>query len=610
MPDRNHDITHFSRYFNIEAPKSGVQAVLFVILGVVTGIVSSFFVHLHQAAQLSWLLSGVSLGIIAITIPSMLTVFFIKAVKRGMKLKHAFFGVLAISFLYSCFVIMDSALFSLLHNYILAYLFIILLNAFIYGYWFLVNRVVMNQRRTQIVTAAFQPVVNVLLFLPVSKYLFGISPPVGSTLVKLWGGMIVFMFVGYVILYIMDKPAKRELNLSGVDLLTAMVNQWMYDITKDGDLKSTGVKKDIKVGILALRGRKGYKAIFVNPEIHYGPFHDIGGSVATQRIGRKLEEEFRTVPFITHGAVGFEDNPVSTQQIYRMSNTIAEGVANLPKSSFKPSYGNISVGRDGPCSAIGVHMNDSCILALTKAPLVTEDISRDIGERFAGIARKKFRNVMLIDAHNSRIESAQASELNGIQPDSKYVPMYERAIDKMLHNESAKRPLSFGASSERLSRIVKKHDMGEGYTSVGVFGFGRKKFCIMYFDANNMLPSFRAEVLGHLKERFGLDAEVCTTDTHSVNTIALPASNVLGRETKPSEVIPTLDKLVASAIKSMEKVSCSYSSVEVKDFKVWGRGTEDALVKVSREVIRTGKRKVPLIIAAGVIIAAWVIYLA
>lgn len=612
MPDQNLDVTHFSRYFNIGSPKSIYLAIALVALGFGAGIIASVLAHTESAGFYPTLISGASLGIMTVTIPGILTVIFIKAMKRRMQLRHALFAVLMVSIFYSFVLMGDALLFGFFHNYVLVYVILILVNASIYVYWFLINRVVMNQKRSLIFTAAFEPVVNMLFMIPFIGYLFDHTVALASTLIKLWGGMIVFMAIGYIILYLMDRPAKKELKISGVALITAMINQWMYDITKDVDVfkNGAGEKRNVDVDILVLKGKKAYKAIFVKPEIHYGPMQDIGGSVAPERIGRKLEESFNAAPFIMHGAVSFEDNPISSRQIYDMSSSIANQVSSMNKSSFKKAMGYLSVTSSGPCNAICLAMGDSCLLTLTKAPRVTEDIDKRVGRQLAGVAGRRFENVMLIDAHNSRKESADADELRGIYEGSKYIKNYEMAIRNSTNNGIHRSQLKFGAHAERISKKLPRKDMGTGYTSVGVFDFNGRRFGMLYFDANNALPEFRNELLSHVKDKFGFDAELCTTDTHSVNTIALPASNVLGRETKPEELFPILDGIIAKALTNVEPVEYAYAKTTIKGFRVWGHGTDDALLKVSRQVIKNGKTLVPLILAAGFIIAAWVIYLA
>ncbi len=610
MPDQIRDVTKFSRYFNIEAPGSTYQALLFIILGAITGLIAFALTHLHTGySLLTIFLSGASIGIITVTLPSILTVLFVKAVSRKIKLKHAFFAVLAVSLLYSCFILMDSLIFALTKNPGISYLVIILSNALIYGYWFLINRVVMNQRRSQVLTAAMQPVVNVLLFIPMGMYLFGAPTQFGTSIIKLWSGMLVFMAIGYLVLYTMDRPARKALRISGVDLITAMVNQWLYDITSETDIfKGIGTKRDVNVDIIALKGEGRTKAVFVNPDIHFGPFHDVGGGVATRAIGKKIYERLNASPFVMHTAVSFEDNPVSTRQILSMSGAVAERVATMRQASFRRTRATLYLGNEGPCNAIGISFGGSSILVLTKAPGVTEDIDREVGRTLAHMASRKLGKVLLVDAHNSRSESESTEELRGVYSGSKYSAMYAKAIQKM--SQVSRGPMSFGSSSAMLKDKLKGRDLGDGYTSLAFFQIGSEKLILVYFDANNMLPKFRADVISYLEGKFGSRVEVCTSDTHSVNTIALPASNVLGRETKASDLLPILGEMAHTAISGAGRVEYSHSTLVVEKFKVWGKGADDTLVKVSREVISSGKRRIPIIIAAGIIIAAWVIYLA
>ena len=154
-----------------------------------------------------------------------------------------------------------------------------------------------------------------------------------------------------------------------------------------------------------------------------------------------------------------------------------------------------------------------------------------------------------------------------------------------------------------------KRDIGWGYTSVGIFQFGSRRFGLVYFDANNMLPGFRQDLLDDIKKKFGIDAEICTTDTHSVNSLALSASNALGRETNASEVIPVLDRLFVEAIDRLEPVSVAYGTTTLKDFRVWGIGADEMLKKAGKDALNTFKHIVPILAVCGFVAAAWIIYI-
>ncbi len=612
MPDGKRDVTRFTKYFGMNTPRAQYLSMLLIVFGAVTGMIAELLIHSTSLDGITYyiMLYGGSAGIVVVALPAILTALMIKAMNRRLKLKHGFFAVIAITIVYCLFLIIMAVAFRLTGSYALAYLLFLAGNATIYGYWFMINRIVLNQRKSQIITAAIQPMLNILLYLPAGPYLLSLGLPVNVLLVKLWAGMAVFVLCGYSILYFMDRPSKRQFNFSGVDLMSGMIHQWLYDASIRHDvLKGAGVARDVPVDILSIKGRNGVKAALIRPDIHYGPILGLGGSMATEQIGARVATLGAT-PFIMHGLVNIEDNPISSGQIQTISNAVASKLKSMRFGGR--ARGSIGIGRSGPCTAIAMAIGDTCLLSLTKAPTVTEDIDRNIGEGFAALVKRHFNNVVIVDAHNSRFESAPSEELKGVYQGSKYVAMYGRAISSAM--ESLKRTrntgLSFGCSSARPWSGLQGRDLGKGHLSVGVFGFGGKRFCMVYFDANNMLPSFRSEVISHIRKRFGMPAEVYTTDTHSVNTLSLPVSNVLGRRTRPSAILPIVDGLVKESLKNMEPVRASYSKVILKRFKVWGSGSEDMMMKISRDVIRTGKRLVPALISGFFVLAMLIIYVA
>src|SRR5208282_5672215 len=102
---------------------------------------------------------------------------------------------------------------------------------------------------------------------------------------KLFGGIIVFLVMGYVSIYLLERPAKKNLYVSSVQLFSTMVGQWLYDLNADTRiLGSGGVERDVNVDVITISGKKGIKAAIVRPDIHYGPFGSIGGSVFTSML--------------------------------------------------------------------------------------------------------------------------------------------------------------------------------------------------------------------------------------------------------------------------------------------------------------------------------------
>ncbi|MDE1823520.1 MAG: DUF2070 family protein, partial [Candidatus Micrarchaeota archaeon] len=463
MPARKGDLTKYATYFNMSVPGILAQLAILLALGAVVGILAVFIIHMRSLDGVFKLaLYGLSSGIFVISMPAILTVITIKGMKRSMRIKHAMFAVLAISTIYSIFLLLGDLLYMLSNSTFAAYLLLLLGNAGVYGYWFFINKLAVGQKKSAAITASIQPLLNVLFYIPFGRYILDFNVPIEAILIKLYSGMLVFLAIGYLVIYIIDRPAKRELEISGVALFGSMVGQLLFEFTKDTKiLGSGGVKRDVNVDILVLKRKNRYKAVFVKPDLHYGPFANIGGSVITEQLGRRIISNYKASPFIVHGADNIDDNPISTSQVESLNRHIIERIDAMKDKSFVPSVGSIGMGRDGQCRSINIRINSTNLLTLTKAPSVTEDISRDMGLRMERSASLNGASrTILIDAHNSRFESAPSDDLRGIYDGSPYVRRYENAIRSAARRTGSSRML-FGSSTRRLSSmLINARDLG------------------------------------------------------------------------------------------------------------------------------------------------------
>ncbi len=607
MKGRKKSFSDYATYFNLKLPNSAVLLLYLIIIGAVAGAVSTAVVHYsHSGSIYRVLLYGAGNGFMVITLPALLTIILLKVVKRRLRARHALFATLVVSVIYALFIIIDALSYSVLNSAPLEYVILLLGNAVVYGYWFIVGKIVIGQKKSAVITASFQPLLNVLLYLPLGGYILAIALPVNLVLIKLYGGIAVFLAIGYATIYLLDRPGKKALDTKPIEIFSLMTEQVLYNITRNPNpVLAKGEKRSIGIDVLLLKGRKK-SSVFVKPDLHYGPFAGAGGSSLPESLGSIILNGQGAVPFIMHGAVNIDDNPLYVHQIDDMQERISAYSQGLCKRKAGRAYGGIGYGSSGRCRAIGIRINDAQLMLLSKAPYVTEDIARGVGKRLETAAGSS--GIILIDMHNSRFESAPEEELKGVYEGSKYELSYYNAIKAASYRRGPRARMAFGSSCARLKLVLNRKDLGTGYTSAGVFSFGKRRLCIIYFDANNMLPGFRKNVISYVKSTFGIDTDVCTTDTHSVNTITLSASNSLGRHTKESEIYPHLHKLVSDAIANSEYVDAAYGRISMDGFYTWGEHSFENILKMAVDVGRTAKHVLPFIIVAGFIIAAWVIY--
>ena len=607
MKGKKKNISDYASYFNIRLPKSTTLLGLLIVFGVLVGIAAAVAAH-HNSLNSIGVLNGVSAGVIVVTVPAILAALFFKAMKRGMKIRHMLFATLIATALYAFFIIIDALAFALLKSSVLEYVILILANAAVYGYWFIVGKMIVGQKKSAVITSAFHPIVNMLFYLLLGGYLLDIVLPLNQALIKLYGGMIVFLALGYVSIYLIERPGKKTLDTRPVEIFSMMAEQWLYNITKNrSPMLAKGTKRDIRINMLLLKGVKN-RSMFVLPDLHYGPFAGVGGGLLPERLGSLVHDRHGAVPFIMHGAVNIDDNPLYMHQIEIMEGSISEYADSMLRNGTKPVYGDVAFGSSGRCRVIDIAINDANIAILSKAPYVTEDIAREVGMRLESLEAFRKKQVFLIDSHNSRFESAPEDELNGVYDGSEYERSYADAISKAVSRNKKLKRLKFGSSTMKLGSVLDRHDLGAGYTSAGVFDFGGRKFCMIYFDANNMLPGFRSSMIEYVKKNFGMDAEVCTSDTHSVNTLAMSAMNSLGRYTKEREIYPHINRLVSEAVSNLEYVSVSHRTVIIEDFYTWGEHSFENILKMASDIGNVIRHVLPFVIAAAFIIAAWVIY--
>ncbi len=614
MPSQK-SITHYSKYFRLHTPSTKALLLIFVIIGAATGAASSLIIHYRQASSLYFqsAIMGITAGIIAISLPAIISVGFLKIFRRNLIFRHAMFAMALALFFYSIMMLVNAALFALFSNVVLSFAILLASNACLYFYWFLIERIVLGRKKSAVVFAATHPILNIIFYIPMSAYLFTGQASLSLMLIKLIAGMTVFLLAGYLFLYLVDRPAKKFLGASGLAVMSGMLSQWLFNITYDVQVigMKAGIKRDANVDILMLKGKEGLKGVFVNPDIHYGPFASTGGAVATESIGKMIVNNYSAAPFVVHSTVDLEDNPLNTGQVYRLSKEIKSKIDAAQSGNFEPAKGHLSFGKKEMCRATNIKIGNTNLITLSKAPFVTEDINRSAGNELRGAASKHGENVILIDAHNSRFESASPEERKEIKPGSKYVAYYEQAIKNATSGKPDKQ-IKFGSFYGNLNKLLggEHPDIGNGYFSVGLFKFGREAFCMVYFDSNNMLPRFRKEILEHITNRYKIEAELYTTDTHSINSLSFDVSNALGRHTKSNTVIPVLDTAIETALKNAEQVSYSYKKLAMTNFGFWGSDVKKLIEKTGRDIRRTVLKLFPFVILAAFIIASWIVSVA
>jgi len=197
---------------------------------------------------------------------------------------------------------------------------------------------------------------------------------------------------------------------------------------------------------------------------------------------------------------------------------------------------------------------------MTTAPHDTEDIDFEIGELLRNTTKHLFREVALVDAHNSLGKTTMMSQekLNDLAESAKLVIKSAKGVTL--------RSASVCVAHAKLSDVSLKEGMGPGGVAVFWIDTGDRSSAYVLFDSNNMTSGLRGKILTALKEMGASDGEVMTSDTHMVNGIvsAKFGYNPIGAATDPEVIVSSIRKAADEAKKSIEPVETSMTCSEVQ----------------------------------------------
>lgn len=591
-------------------PKAPKLLGILLIGSILMGISATALIN--GAARLgaaSLLADGAITGILVILLPALLTVVLYKSLRRYIRSKYILFVVMIGAFAYGIFVNIGGAVYSLTGEASLAAAIILVGNASIFAWWFFVDKLLLGQHRRASLLALAQPTLNVVLYIPYNRFLLDLGAPLGVLLIKLYAGIAVFLVVSYAITFVLERPLKSSIGMRSIlDSMSLMIQNWLFGINVPSPFGAGfGTPADVPAHTIAFRRVKdgALKALFFIPEIHYGPAGTVGGSNFPYLLEQYAVQKYHTAAFIMHAAVNIDRNPVSTSQLAHLKQALDSSMSRRTRGSTRASYSESSFD---DAKVIRLHVGDANLITFTRAPRVTEDVAPEAAQTFRAVLETRFGPSVLIDAHNSRYETAPKIELAGVGPHSKIAHDFSSAIS-MLSATGTSRLLAGFSGVELFNRLGKPLDIAEGNLNAAVFVLGRTKRAMLQFNANNVLPRMRDAILAHVKREFGIDAEIYTTDTHFVNSFGLSEDNELGKTTRFRDLVPVIDDAITQALSGICPVRACYDKRVMRRFKVWGPNTMEKMTAAVSSMIELARVVVPIVVAAGFVAAAWVILL-
>ncbi|MEM4390010.1 MAG: DUF2070 family protein [Candidatus Micrarchaeia archaeon] len=574
----------------VALPPARLSFLCIIVFGLAFGLLVAVLQGKTGPLELA---EGMGSGLFLIALPALLSVITTALVKRELTLNRmaalAFAGSIVYALFYLAYLLLAPYNLPLVGD---GRNLVYVAFGLVFCVWLVIAQLVFGLRWMSFLFALIQLFYNAVFLLANKMITMGTDPY--ALLVRVYFSSLAFLAATYAVFVLLNAPMRRAFGVSGTEAIRLFLAQWLHGSKEIEEVfESVGERARTLLSVVAFRSGKRLRAVFVIPYIHFGPFGNLGGSEFPEILGRRLWRLVRAPVFVFHGTATHDFNPVASKAVDGLIAVAREALAGL---RFAKARGLFSVGRAGGSRALVVRLNKDALIFLTRAPRTTEDIDFGLGLALRNHARALgVREAVVIDSHNA--ETGEIFRIDGGNPIGFE---FMKAIEDALKSRGLA-PLKAGFAARDFPEIGKRGGIGGNGLRVAAFSFGKRTFCLLLFDANGVTPAFRRELLD-LARKNGVEAEVATTDTHSVNVVS-GVLNPLGKSGRGT-ILAKTEEALREALASMQVVEVGVATREI-EMDVIGPRSASELMGTLNAMIAMLRILLPLIILATVLFVLW-----
>ncbi len=327
-----------------------------------------------------------------------------------------------------------------------------------------------------------------------------------------------------------------------LELLQAFLNAWAAEDSTNLErfLDATSKEVSIQSRILEISSAKDRTALIVVPGVHPGPFYPIGSSNIPADIFSRLKSS-QTIPMVVHSMSDHGLNLPSKSQVERYVSSLKNqaGVLDNGNTMTPPSIRQI-----GKASVTGIAFGSTLCIAITQAPYGMEDFPVEVRDEIESYAQEmKFKNVLVIDTHNSEGEKPNEKECADSVEAS-------REVINELSTNSRQFPFETGIAHSSEVGGTLGADIGPAGIGLVLFRVNGQEFSLVVVDSNNSVLGYREKLLAEFEKRTGSKIlELCTSDTHvtAAKTTVAKGYLALGDATRADKLAEVLSNMYQTA---------------------------------------------------------------
>ncbi len=379
-------------------------------------------------------------------------------------------------------------------------------------------------------------------------------------------------------LFRVSNMFQEATGMGGYPFIRAFVLSMLTD-GNDGLIESyfdrVGIKSDVKIQYFIIRSKetKRIKGLFVIPNVHFGPFKTCGSSDLPEHIYKAFSDIPGTTVY--HTTNTHAQNLTTQVEVDKVLDHIKQDlkiVAENNSSEWTSEVIDFSRKISNSAKLIGMVVDKTLLLFLTRHPLPSDDIQVEVGNNIRNIAKKQgFNDVIVIDSHNSILGDEILIERNSIEAND-LIDVAEKFIIKNKPEVTEKTTLLYGVAKDPVKEYSEKDGIGYGGIVVHLFKnmSNSQKTVLIHFDGNNAFLEIRSFILNMLQNKGIERAEITTSDSHTVaRQFSSRGYSPIGDKIKIDFILEKLHLLIEEAEKNLEPVEFLYKD-SYEQVKIWG----------------------------------------
>jgi putative membrane protein len=448
----------------------------------------------------------------------------------------------------------------------------------------------------QTISILLEPVLSIAVFIVFWANLSG------NVVFQLLPSIILSPVIAYLAIFLLlssiDRLGKRNYSLPALSLFKAFLLNWVDDQNEplEKHLEAMGEDANIEVNLLKFEASTKLKAAIIVPQVHPGPFKNIGSSLLPSILKREVEKDVGGNVCVPLGILGHELDLASQVQNNKIAAKVITSAKFVSQEALASSLARV---KDGVATASCQIFGETAFLSFSLAPETTEDLPQELGRVVTEEAKKQgIPNALMVNCHNSLTDVIDTSE---------HLDELQRAASASIQKAVALSKNNFRAGSATVypSEFNIKDGMGPGGITAIVVEVENQKTAYVIIDGNNMVPNLREKIIASLGNLGFSASEIFTTDTHAVTAsiTGRRGYHPVGEVMDQSLLMRYIDEVVKKADADLDVCKAGYSSFIVSGVRVIGEERLKSITNlVDKAIVRAKQIVGPIFGLEGLIL--------